>query len=303
MPDTVINVEHLTRRFRRTTALDDVSLEVPAGTVMGLVGGNGAGKTTLIKHLLGLLKAKTGSVRVFGLDPVTDPVGVLGRIGYLSEDRDLPQWMRVDELMQFTRAYFPQWDETYAAQLREMFDLDPKQRVKSLSRGQTARLGLLTALAHRPPLLVLDEPSSGLDAVVRRDILAAIIRTVADEGRTVLFSSHLLDEVERVADRIAMLHNGKLVLSDELQTLLDGHTRLTLRFAEPCESQPSLPGALSCDGEGHEWTVICNGHVAELRTAAEKQDATIVEEAKPSLEEVFVARIHGGSRSDTPANS
>ncbi len=301
--DSVINVEHLTRRFRRTTALDDVSLDVPAGTVMGLVGGNGAGKTTLIKHLLGLLKAKTGSVRVFGLDPVKDPVGVLGRIGYLSEDRDLPQWMRVDELMQFTRAYFPRWDTTYAARLREMFDLDPKQRVKSLSRGQTARLGLLTALAHRPPLLVLDEPSSGLDAVVRRDILAAIIRTVADEGRTVLFSSHLLDEVERVADRIAMLHNGKLVLSDELSNVLTSHTRLTLRFAERYRTQPPLPGVLTCEGEGHEWTVICNGELEPLLAAASDLGATIIEQTHPSLDEIFVARIHGGLPSDTLANS
>ncbi|MCA9027289.1 MAG: ABC transporter ATP-binding protein [Planctomycetaceae bacterium] len=298
MSDHVIEIKHLSRRFRRTTALDDVSLEVPAGIVMGLVGGNGAGKTTLIKHLLGLLKAKSGSVRVFGLDPVRDPVGVLGRIGYLSEDRDLPQWMRVDELLNFTQAYFPNWDPAYAAELRETFDLDPKQRIKSLSRGQTARLGLLTALAHRPPLLVLDEPSSGLDAVVRRDILAAIIRTVADEGRTVLFSSHLLDEVERVADRVAMLHNGQLVLSDQLQTVLDSHSRLTLRFAEPSQTKPTLPGALSCDGSGQEWTVICNGQIDELRAAATEQGAEVVEHAKPSLDEVFVARIHdGGSRS------
>ncbi|MGD9853500.1 MAG: ABC transporter ATP-binding protein [Planctomycetaceae bacterium] len=298
MTGDVIHVEHLTRRFRRTVALDDVSLEIPAGIVLGLVGGNGAGKTTLIRHLLGLLKAQSGTVRVFGLDPVRDPVGVLGRIGYLSEDRDLPAWMRVDELLHFTQAYFSNWDEAYAARLRAMFDLDPKQRVKSLSRGQKARLGLLTALAHRPPLLVLDEPSSGLDAVVRRDILAAIIRTVADEGRTVLFSSHLLDEVERVADRVVMLHDGKLILADELHAVLESHTRLTLRFDEPCETQPSLPGALSWEGEGREWTVICNGQLKELRTAAAQQHAEIVEEAKPSLDEVFVARVRSGRRSD-----
>ena len=295
MSEPVIDVHRLSRRFGRTRALDDVSLAVPAGIVMGLVGGNGAGKTTLIRHLLGLLKAQQGCVQVFGLDPVRDPVGVLGRIGYLSEDRDLPQWMRVDELLQFTRAYFPNWDETYAGELRQMFELDPKQRVKSLSRGQRARLGLLTALAHRPPLLLLDEPSSGLDTVVRRDILAAIIRTVADEGRTVLFSSHLLDEVERVADRVAMLHNGRLVLSDELPALLEGHRRLTLQFAEPCASVTSLPGVLSSEGEGREWTVICNGRLDELHTAAEAQQATIVEESTPSLDEIFVARVHGAN--------
>jgi ABC-2 type transport system ATP-binding protein len=192
----IVEIQRLTRQFGNKTALDDVSLTVPRGGVFGLIGGNGAGKTTLIKHLLGMLKTQSGGVRVFGLDPVQNPVGTLGRIGYLSEDRDLPNWMRVGELMRYTQAFFPNWDERYAEELREAFDLDAKARVKNLSRGLRARAGLLIALAHRPELLVLDEPSSGLDPVVRRDILGAIIRTIADEGRTVLFSSHLLDEVE-----------------------------------------------------------------------------------------------------------
>lgn len=128
-----------------------------------MIGGNGAGKTTLLQHILGLLKAQSGSVKVFGLDPVANPVGVLGRIGYLSEDRHLPNWMRVGELMRYTQAFYPGWDETYAEELREAFDLEPNARVANLSRDQRARAGLLIALAHRPDLLVLDEPSSGLD--------------------------------------------------------------------------------------------------------------------------------------------
>src|SRR5580698_186863 len=194
----IVDIRRLTRQFGDKTALDDVSLTVPRGGVFGLIGGNGAGKTTLIKHILGMLRAHQGTVQVFGLDPVQNPVGTLGRIGYLSEERDLPDWMRVGELMRYTRAFFPTWDETFAEELRDAFDLDKNARIKTLSRGQRARAGLLAALAHRPELLVLDEPSSGLDPVVRRDILGAIIRTIAEEGRTVLFSSHLLDEVERV---------------------------------------------------------------------------------------------------------
>src|SRR5580700_7331766 len=155
----IVDIRRLTRQFGNKTALDDVSLAVPRGGVFGLIGGNGAGKTTLIKHILGLLKAQTGSVRVFGFDPVQNPVGTLGRIGYLSEDRDLPDWMSVGELMRYTQAFFPSWDEVYAAQLREAFDLDPHAKIKNLSRGQRARAGLLSALAHRPELLVLDEPS------------------------------------------------------------------------------------------------------------------------------------------------
>jgi len=203
-----IEVKGLTRNFGKKTALKNIDLTVSRGRVLGLVGENGAGKTTLIKHLIGLLKPQQGTVRVFGIDPVKDPVGALSRIGYLSEDRDLPHWMRVDELLTYTRAFYPDWDASYADELRRTFNLDASARIKQLSRGQKARAALLTALAYRPPLLLLDEPSSGLDPVVRRDILSAIIRTVADEGRTVLFSSHLLEEVERVADDVAMIHKG-----------------------------------------------------------------------------------------------
>ncbi len=157
--DSVISISNVSRRFGAKLALDNVSLEVTAGQVLGLVGANGAGKTTLIKHILGLLQPAGGSVRVFGLDPVEDPPGVLGRIGFLSEDRDLPAWMRVEELMRYSRAFYPRWDADYADALRRQFQLDPAARIKHLSRGELAKIGLLVALAHRPELLVLDEPS------------------------------------------------------------------------------------------------------------------------------------------------
>jgi ABC-2 type transport system ATP-binding protein len=221
--ESVINVSGLTRRFGATTALDSVSLSLPRGAVYGLVGANGAGKTTLIKHVLGLLRAESGSVRVFGLDPVADPVGVLSRIGYLSEENDLPGWMRVDELIRYSRAFYPAWDDAYAEELRQTFALDRAARIKNLSKGQKARMGLLIALAHRPELLVLDEPSSGLDPIVRKDILGAVMRTIADEGRTVLFSSHLLDEVEEVADHVTMISEGRIVLSAPLSVIKDSH--------------------------------------------------------------------------------
>jgi ABC-2 type transport system ATP-binding protein len=213
----------MTRRFGGKTALDSVSLSLPRGGVYGLVGANGAGKTTLIKHLLGLLQAESGSVRVFGVDPVADPVAVLSRIGYLSEENDLPGWMRVDELVRYSRAFYPGWDDGYAEELRRSFALDPAAKIKTLSKGQKARAGLLIALAYRPELLVLDEPSSGLDPIVRRDILGAVIRTIADEGRTVLFSSHLLEEVEQVADHVTLIKDGRIVLSESLDSLKHSH--------------------------------------------------------------------------------
>jgi ABC-2 type transport system ATP-binding protein len=287
----IVEVRRLTRRFGATTALDEVSLAIPRGGVFGLIGANGAGKTTLIKHLLGMLKAESGTVQVFGLDPVSNPVGVLGRIGYLSEDRDLPDWMRVSELMRYTQAFFPDWDPTYAEELREAFDLDPHARIKNLSRGQRARAGLLAALAHRPQLLVLDEPSSGLDPVVRRDILGAIIRTIAEEGRTVLFSSHLLDEVERVADRIAIIHQGRILLTASMDDIKDTHRRVTLRFDREYERPPALVGALSHSGAGVEWTYLCTGDSDQLRRAAEALGATVVADAALSLDEIFVSHV------------
>jgi ABC-2 type transport system ATP-binding protein len=287
----VVEIQRLTRRFADKTALDEVSLVIPRGGVFGLIGGNGAGKTTLIKHVLGLLRPQTGTVRVFGLDPIADPVGTLGRIGYLSEDRDLPEWMRVCELMRYTQAFFPRWDEAYAEELREAFDLDPNARIKNLSRGQRARAGLLAALAHRPELLVLDEPSSGLDPVVRRDILGAIIRTIADEGRTVLFSSHLLDEVERVADRVAIIHQGRVLLADAMDGIKDSHRRVTLRFGQPIERPPSLVGSLASSGQGAEWTYVCSGESAQLRRAAEAIGATVVGDSALSLDEIFLTRV------------
>src|SRR6478736_1586166 len=162
--------------------------------------------------------------------------------------------MRVGELMRYTQAFFPKWDVVYAEELRREFELAIDARVKNLSRGQRARAGLLVAVAHRPDLLILDEPSSGLDPVVRRDILGAIIRATADEGRTVLFSSHLLDEVERVADRVAMIHDGQIALTATVDEIKETHRRVTLRFAKTAERAPALEGAMACTGQGHEWT-------------------------------------------------
>lgn len=287
----IVEVQRLTRQFDGKIALNDLSLIVPRGGVFGLIGGNGAGKTTLIRHILGMLKAQTGSVRVFGLDPVENAVGVLGRIGYLSEDRDLPNWMRVHELIRYTQAFYPNWDPKYAEELREAFDLDPKAKVKALSRGQRARAGLLVALAHRPDLLVLDEPSSGLDPVVRRDILGAIIRTIADEGRTVFFSSHLLDEVERVADRVAIIHEGRIMLTASMDEIKESHRRMTLRFGKAMSQPPALVGTLACEGGGAEWTYVCNGESEQLRRAAEAIGATVVDDSALSLDEIFVSRI------------
>ena len=289
--DNVIEISGVTRRFGAKRALDNVSLAVPRGVVFGLVGANGAGKTTLIRHVLGLLKAQSGSVRVFGFDPVQEPIRVLSRIGYLSEEGDLPGWMRVDELMRYMRAFYPSWDEDYAQDLRKQFALDPAAKVKTLSKGQKARAGLLVALAYRPELLLLDEPSSGLDPIVRRDILGAIVRTIAAEGRTVLFSSHLLDEVERISDRVAMLKGGHILFTGELDDIKQTHHRLTLRFLDERRRPPELNGVLSWEGRGCVWTAAAQGRLDDLALAASAAGAEIIDQRALSLDEIFLAQV------------
>jgi ABC-2 type transport system ATP-binding protein len=288
----LIDMQGVTRRFGAKVALDNISLRVPRGCVFGLIGANGSGKTTLIKHILGLLRAERGSVRVFDRDPVADPVGVLSRIGYLSEENDLPPWMTVSELIRYTKAFYPGWRDDYAEELRRQFGLEPGQRIGTLSKGQQARAGLLVALAYRPELLVLDEPSSGLDPLVRRDILGAIVRTIADEGRTVVFSSHLLDEMERVADHVAMIENGRIVLSAAMDDIRASHRRLTLRFPEARTQPPHLTGALAWQGDGQEWTAICHGVADELQAAVADAGGRIVAEQGVGLDDIFVARMN-----------
>lgn len=288
--EPVVQVTGLTRRFKRTAALDNLTLSVPKGQVFGLVGANGAGKTTLIKHILGLFSAQAGSVRVFGLDPVTEPEAVLGRIGFLSEDRDLPYWMRLEELLAYTAAFYPAWDHQYAEALGRQFQLDPTAKLRQLSRGELAKAGLLLALAHRPELLLLDEPSSGLDPIVRREILEAIVRSVADEGRTVIFSSHLLDEIERVSDRVAMLSGGRLVLEGAVHEILESHRRITFRFPAAQLKAPLLSKALSLVGSDREWTAVCNGTLEEVITEARVLGGQVVADEPATFEEIFVAR-------------
>jgi ABC-2 type transport system ATP-binding protein len=300
MSDMVVEVNALSRSYGNKTALDGVNFHVAEGRVYGLVGANGAGKTTLIKHLLGLLRAATGSVRVFGLDPVREPVRVLSRVGYLSEEHELPEWMRIDELMRYTQAYHPTWDAAYARELIETFGLDPSKKIKELSKGMRARAGLVAAVAHRPELLILDEPSSGLDAVVRRDILDAIVRTVADDGRTAIFSSHLLEEMERMSDHVTMLHGGRVLLSGALDDVRRRYHRSRVRFLESFEHPPVLDSALAMEGSGRIWSVVHSGPSEDFRLSVLTHGGEIIESRNATLEEIFLARA-GRSRQQVEA--
>jgi ABC-2 type transport system ATP-binding protein len=290
MPDNVIEVRGLSRRFGRFSALDQVSLDVGQGYVYGLVGVNGAGKTTLIKHLLGLLRAKEGTVRVFGLDPASHPVEVLQRIGYLSEEREMPEWMSIDELMRYTSAFHSKWDQSYAQNLLDTFRLDGRKKIKNLSKGMRAQTGLVAAVAHRPDLLLLDEPSTGLDPVVRKDILNAIVRTVADEGRTAIFSSHLLDEVEMMSDYIFMIDRGRLVLQGVLDDIKLQHQVLSVRYGRTEAELPPIGGVLSAERRGSSWWMVWDGTSEHAVEQLGAMGGEVLQVRNASLQEIFVAR-------------
>jgi ABC-2 type transport system ATP-binding protein len=292
---TLVEVDALSRHYGSTIALDNVSLKAEVGLVYGLVGANGAGKTTLIKHLLGLLRAQQGKVRVFGLDPVHHPDRVLRRVGYLSEQRELPEWMRLEELLRYTQAYHPSWDKGYASQLLNTFGLDPRKKFSELSQGMRAQAGLVVAVAHRPDLLILDEPSSGLDVVVRQDILDAIVRTVAEDGRTVIFSSHFLDEVERMCDQVSVMHEGKVILQGAVDEVRSMHHVSQVRFPKRLDIPPSIDGALSVVGDGRSWSVVHASPIESLRNVVADAQGEITESRIATLEEILIARIRRSS--------
>jgi len=286
----IVRIQNLSRRFDHIDALNQVSIQVKKGQVFGIVGENGAGKTTLIKHILGLYQAQHGEVRVFGQNPVKHPGSVLSNIGYLSEEPDMPAWMKVSEIVNYLAAFYPKWDMPYAEKLLGIFGVDHSKKIKSLSKGQKARVGLCLAQAHRPELLLLDEPSSGLDPNVRNDILRAIIRTVADEGRTVIFSSHLLDEVERVCDHLMMLSHGQVLLSEPMEDVLSRHHRLTLKASDHCAHLTSIPGFINSTQSGNEYSLDCFGDLNQIQVQLREMDITMLSHRSLALNEVFITR-------------
>lgn len=283
----VVSIQGLNRTFGKKSALKDVAMEIPRGVVMGLVGLNGAGKTTLLKHILGLYRAQSGTVSVFGRDPSRDPAFVLSQIGYLTEEDTLPGWMKVWQILKFSKPFYPNWDDQYATELLETFQIDPKKTIKRMSKGQRARVGLTIALAHRPAFLVLDEPSSGLDPVVRNDILSAIIRTIADQGKTVLFSSHLLDEVQRVSDMIAVMRNGQLVECGPLEKLQTRYQRVTLKTKD-IENPPPMEALGTWQRTGDQWSAILDVEDEQLEQVVSAIGGSIVQSHGVSLNEWFL---------------
>ena len=218
--DFAVGTHELSKAYGQVTALRDVSLQVPTGAVYLIVGPNGAGKSTTIKILLDLLRPTSGSVQVLGLDPCCDPALVRANVGYVPEQLEWGYgWMRVGRLLAHHAAYFPSWDSAYAKRLSHAFDLRLDQRMNTLSKGQGRRVLLALALAHRPPLLVLDEPTDGLDPVMRDDTLGVLMEHLAETPTTVLLCTHHVSEFEHVADHLGVLRNGELCAQMPLHEL------------------------------------------------------------------------------------
>ena len=214
-----IDLQAVHKSFGRNHVLRGVSLRVEPGQTFAFLGRNGAGKTTTIRLLLGLMQWDDGALRVLGLDPSTDAHALRDRIGYLAEDQTMYGWMRVEEIVRFVAPFYTNWDHDLARQYLQEFELPLRTKIKHLSKGQNVRLGLVLALAHRPELVVLDDPALGLDPIMRKQFNRDLISHLQGEGRTVFYSSHLLYEVEPIADVVAILDKGQLVRQSDTETL------------------------------------------------------------------------------------
>lgn len=295
MSQYVIETSDLGRRFRKVWAIENVNLQVPAGSVFGFLGLNGAGKTTTIRMLLGLLEPSAGSISVLGMNPLTHGVEIRRRVGYVAENQKMYGWMTVAEVLRFVRPFYPTWNDYLATQLLRRFGLSPSARLRNLSAGMNAKVALTLALAHEPELLVLDDPTSGLDAVVRREFLESIIGLIHEEGRTVFFSSHIIHEVERVADWIGIIHEGTLRTVQPLEEMKAQTKRIRLVFPSGCPEVVQAPGLLSVQKNGRETLLTVQGFSdATLRTLEVQYTPQTIEVHDLSLEDIFVETVKGG---------
>ncbi len=254
-----IELTGVTKCYRAVAAVDNLTLAIPTGTVFGLIGPNGAGKSTTIRMLMGMLAPSAGRIRVLGIDVAGDAAQVRRRVGYVPERHDIYPWMTVGEVIGFVRPFYTSWDDGFCAEMFDLFALDRRKKVKQLSKGMLVKLSLLLAVAHRPELLVLDEPTSGLDPIVHEDFLEAVLKATATRQTTVLFSSHNLDDIRRLADSVGIMRQGQLVVQRGIDELLASTKRVRAVLADGRLPSQAPEGTIWQRVERREWLLTIDG--------------------------------------------
>lgn len=285
--ELAIEAKGLTKYFGRHKVLDSLSLRVKPGTVYGFLGRNGAGKTTAIKMLLGLLEPTRGSAKLLGCDSSALPPEIKARIGYLAEGHPLYGWMTVRGIARFTSEFYSSWNMAFFGELLDSFQLPLRKKVKTLSRGQRAQLSLALTLAPEPELLIMDDPTLGLDPVVRRDFLESIVRVIQREGRTVFFSSHILSDVERVADRIAIIDHGVLRADCPVDMFHDRVKKIRASF-DGVAPALALPRMVSCTQEASDLLATVVDYGDEQECLLKEAGARDIEVIELGLEDLFI---------------
>lgn len=270
--------------------LDSVSIDLSEGSVLGFIGANGAGKSTTIRILMGLVHQDSGSVEVLGHPMPDQQIAAKQDIGFVSEDMRLYGAATLAWHMNFVASMFPRWDQAYADKLLRCFDLKPQQKIKGFSHGQRVKAALLLALARQPRLLILDEPTTGLDPVARREVLGELMAVLTDEGRTIFFSSHNTLEVEQISDRIAFIDRGRLIAFDEKEDLLDRWRRVRLQVP-PGSVLPQLPGVVEIGGSERLPVLTTSQFDSAVVSLCQDRGATIEGVDAMTLEEIFVANV------------
>ncbi|ESQ75505.1 ABC transporter ATP-binding protein [Asticcacaulis sp. AC402] len=270
--------------------LQNVDLSFEQGTVMGLVGPNGAGKSTLMRMVMGLIGPDSGSIRVLGHAMPHDQIAAKRHIGFVAEDMRLYESETIAFHMDFVRSIFDSWDGDYAQTLLHRLDLNEKQKVKGLSHGQRVKATLVLALARRPGLLVFDEPTTGLDPAVRKEVLDEMMNALADETRSILFSSHNTLDVEQISDHITFIYGGRVVESSNKEDFLDGWRRL--RLTNPHNRPlPDLPNIKEVQQSGQIWTVTVNQYDDALPAQFTQAGLSVTAVERLTLEEIFLTIV------------
>ena len=254
MNDNAIEIHGLVKNYF-PFRLGPLDLNVPRGSIYGLIGPNGAGKTTALDLILGMGRNDAGEIRVFGLDHQREGVAIKRRAGYVGPELNFQVWGRVDRVIRFVRGFYPDWDDAYCAQLMKAFHLAASDPIASLSFGAKTKLSLLLALAHRPELLILDEPTTGLDAVTKQQVFAELLKIVEHGERTVLISSHGLTDIERFADHVALIKEGQLLLAGRMDEVVD-RFRLADFFMEKGKEVPFREGLIVLKQEENRWQAV-----------------------------------------------